>query len=139
MYPGSEHQSLGVHQQVTLAALDLLATIITALLSTYASRLDRLGIHYASGRLRVSLQADPKAFAERSIDPLPSAVDTPFPEVPVNGGPSREVVRQQAPLAAASQDVEDGVQDLTKVVSPRPSQPFGCGHVGLDVGPFGVG
>ena len=33
-------------------------------------------------RLRVSLQADPKAFAERPIDPLPGAVDTPFPKVP---------------------------------------------------------
>src|SRR5688572_1153847 len=88
MYPGFEHQPLGVHQQVTLAALDLLATIVTALLSTYACRLDRLRIHYASSRLRVSLQANPQALAERPIDPLPSAVDTPFPEVPVNGRPS---------------------------------------------------
>ena len=70
MYADFEHQPLGVHQQVTLSAFDLLATIITALLSTYASRLDRLGIHYAGSRLRVSLQASPKAFAERSIDPL---------------------------------------------------------------------
>ena len=46
---------------------------------------------------------------------------------------------EQAPLTATFEKVEDSVEDLTKVVSPRPSQPFGCGHVRLDVFPFGVG
>ena len=46
---------------------------------------------------------------------------------------------EQAPLTATVEKVEDSVEDLTKVVSPRPSQLFGCGHVRLDVFPFGVG
>jgi hypothetical protein len=49
----------------------------------------------------------------------------------VDGGPSREVVREHAPLTAALQQVEDGVQDLTKAVGSRSSISFGGGHVGL--------
>jgi hypothetical protein len=60
--------------------------------------------------LRISAQANPEAFADGSVDPLPGAVDTPFSEVVVYGGPSRKVVREEAPLlAAAFEDEEDGV------------------------------
>ena len=59
-------------------------------------------------------------------------------EVVVNGGPSREVVREQTPLTAALKDVEDGVQDLTEAVGPRPAMPLGSGQVRLDVVPFGI-
>ena len=63
----------------------------------------------------------------------------PFPEVVVDGGPPREVVGQEPPLAAAFEDVEDGIEDLTKIVGPRSSMPFGFRQMGLDVFPFGVG
>jgi hypothetical protein len=46
---------------------------------------------------------------------------------------------KQTPLTAALQDVEDGVQDLTKTVSPRSSMSFGGGQVRLYVVPFGIG
>jgi hypothetical protein len=38
--PGFEHQPLSVYQEVSLAALDLLAAVIAALFSTHASGLD---------------------------------------------------------------------------------------------------
>ncbi len=39
---------------------------------------------------------------------------------------------EQAPLlAAALQEVEEGVEDLTKIVGPRPSEALGCGEMGL--------
>jgi hypothetical protein len=61
-------------------------------------------------------------------------------EIVVDGRPSRKVVRKQAPLAAAFEDVEeDGVQDLAKIVDPGPSESFGGWHVRLYVVPFGVG
>jgi hypothetical protein len=41
-------------------------------------------------------------------------------------------VGEQAPLATALKDVEDGVEDLTKIVDPRPSVLFGYGQMGLD-------
>jgi hypothetical protein len=51
---------------------------------------------------------------------------------------SREVVRKQAPLTTAFEEVEDGLEDLTKIVDPGPSMSFGSGHVRLDVVPFGI-
>jgi hypothetical protein len=48
-------------------------------------------------------------------------------------------VREQAPLLAPTlQDVEDGVQDLTKIVDPRACVSFGSWHVRLDVVPLGI-
>jgi len=106
---GLEHEALGVHQDVAFSALHLLATIVTALFSAHRGTLDRLAIHHARAWLRISLQAHPKAFSDGSVDPLPGTIDAPFPEVAVNGGPPGEVMRQQAPLAAALEEVEDGV------------------------------
>jgi hypothetical protein len=57
----------------------------------------------------------------------------------VDGRPSREVVRKQAPLTTAFEEVENGVQDLTKIVDPGASISFGGWHVRLYVVPFGIG
>jgi hypothetical protein len=54
--------SLGVHEQVTLSALDLLGPVVTAFLSAHARGLDRLAIHYSGTGLRVPLQANPHPF-----------------------------------------------------------------------------
>jgi hypothetical protein len=48
-------------------------------------------------------------------------------------------VGEQAPLATALHDVEYGVQDLAKIVDPRPSMSFGGGQVRLGIFPFGIG
>jgi hypothetical protein len=48
-------------------------------------------------------------------------------------------VREQAPLAAAFEEVEDGLEDLTKIMDPGPSISFGGRHVRLDVVTFGTG
>jgi hypothetical protein len=45
---GFEYETLCVHQDVALAAIDLLATIVTALL---CATLDRLGINHACAGL----------------------------------------------------------------------------------------
>jgi Bacterial low temperature requirement A protein (LtrA) len=70
---------------------------------------------------------------------LPGAIDTPFPELPLNCWPPWEVVGQQPPLAAALKDVEDGIEDLTKVMDPQASISCGGEHVRFYVVPFGVG
>jgi hypothetical protein len=94
---------------VTLCALYLLASIVTPVFSAHSGTLYRLAIDYAGAGLRISLQADAQAFSEGSVDALRGAVHAPLPEVMVDGRPSGEVVREQAPLAAAPQEVEDGV------------------------------
>jgi hypothetical protein len=124
---------------VTLTAFDLLASVIAALFSAHHGALDRLGIDHPGAGLRISFQANPKAFSDSPIDPFPGTVDAPGSEVVIDGWPSREVVGKKVPLTTAFEDVEDGVQDLTKVVSPRPSVSFWGGQVRLDVLPFGIG
>jgi hypothetical protein len=133
-----EHEAFGVDQDVALTPLDLLGPIVTPVLPAYPGALHRLGIHHARAGLRISLQAHTQAFSESSVDTLPGTIDTPSPEIVVDGWPSRKVVGKQAPLATALQDVEDGVQDRTKVVGPWASISFGSGHVRFDVFPFGV-
>ena len=95
---------------MAFAASNLLVPVVTALFAAHRGTLDRLAIHHACAGVGISLQANPKALADGPVDPLPSTVDALFSEVVVDGGPSsREVVREQAPLATALQDVEDGV------------------------------
>ena len=136
---GLEHEALSVHEDMALTALDLLTSVVTALFASHRGALERLAIHHARAGLGISFQANPEAFSDGPIDTLPGAVDTPSPKVVVDGGPSREVMGEQAPLAAAFEDVEDGLEDLTKVVDPGSSVSCGGGHVRLDVVPFGVG
>jgi len=121
-----EYEPLGVYQQVTLSSFDLLAPVVTPMFSSYRCSLDRLRINHSGAELRISLQANPETFSQSTVDPLPAAIDAPFPEVVVDGGPSREVVRQEPPLASGLQEVEDGVEDLAKVVG-RPC-PLGAGR-----------
>jgi hypothetical protein len=104
-----EYETFGIYQDVTLTALDLLPSVVTALFSAHSGTLDSLRIHYASTGLRISFQANPQAFTDSPVDLFPGSVDAPFSKVMVDGGPSREVVREQAPLATALQDVEDGI------------------------------
>jgi len=91
-----EHEAFGVYQQVTLSALDLLASYsITSIFPAYRGGLYRLGIHHARAGLWISFQANPKAFADGPVDLLPSTVDTPLSEIVViDGGPSRKVMRK---------------------------------------------
>jgi hypothetical protein len=55
---GPEYQALGVHEQMTLSALYLLASVLTSVFSAYSGALYRLAIDYAGAGLRISLQAD---------------------------------------------------------------------------------
>ena len=73
---------------MSLTALYLLASVVTPIFSAHRSALDRLGIDHPGAGLRISPQANPKAFSYGLIDALPGAVDTPLSEIVVDGGPS---------------------------------------------------
>jgi hypothetical protein len=104
------YETLGVHQKMTLTSFDLLAAVVAPILSAHCSTLHRLGIHNASAGLWISRQANSQTLPDSPVDALPGTVDAPLSEIVVNGGPSRKVVRKQAPLLAATlQDVKDGV------------------------------
>ena len=77
MNPSFEHQPLSIYQEVSLAALDLLGSVIAALFSTYPGSLDRLAVHYACARLRVSLEAHSHLLAQGGVHPFPGAIQAP--------------------------------------------------------------
>jgi hypothetical protein len=56
----------------------------------------------------------------------------------VEGLPRREVVRQESPSTTALEDVEDGVEDLSRAVKTRTPGGFGSREVGFQVAPFGI-
>jgi hypothetical protein len=133
-----EHQSFGIHEQVALSAFDLLATITTPLLSAYPGGLGRLGVHYPSAGFGIALESNAQAFADRVVQPLPSAVDAPSSEVMKDGLPRWEVVRQKAPRAATPQDIEEGVEDLAPAVDRRSTGGSRDGKMRLQARPFCV-
>ena len=51
VYLGFEHQGFRIHEQVSLAAADLLAAIVAPLFATGPARLGRLGINYSCAGL----------------------------------------------------------------------------------------
>jgi hypothetical protein len=89
-----EYETLGVHKDMSFSALDLLASVVAALFSTHRGALHRLRVHHARAGMGIPFEADPEAFSDSSVDPLPSSVYAPFPEVPIDGGPPGEVVGQ---------------------------------------------
>jgi hypothetical protein len=58
--PHFEHQLLRrVHQEVSLASLDLLGAVVSTLFAAHPGRFDRLAVDYPGAGLRVPLQTDP--------------------------------------------------------------------------------
>src|SRR5262249_50347843 len=68
----------------------------------------------------------------------PGAVVAPASVPGVDRGPGREVVRQQAPLAAGADQVEDGVEHLAQF-GRRPAGALGPGEERLDEGELVIG
>src|ERR671912_264842 len=134
-----EYEAFGVYQQMSLTALYLLPAIVAALFSTHAGRLDRLAIDYSSTGLRVSLEAHPHPLAQSGMHSCPCSVQAKLSEVVVDATPRWEIVRKQAPGAAAPYYVEDGVKNLAKRIDPRTATGFGSGKMRLQPGPFGIG
>src|ERR1019366_1480978 len=94
--------------------IDVLGVVSPALLT--ASR----GIHglaiYAGGGargVRLLLSADP--LAEQVVDGVQGAVVPPLIEVPPHSRLGREVLGEVTPLAAGTQDVEDGIDYVAQV------------------------
>jgi hypothetical protein len=62
------------------------------------------------------------------VHPLPHACTAPRPEIMVDGLVGRQRFREQPPLAAAPQHVEDGIDYLAHVGRARTATGFGHGN-----------
>jgi hypothetical protein len=115
VYLGLENEPFGIYLEVTLPAADPLSSI-TSRFSSHSCGPRGLRVHDTCAGLRVSTTPPPQALAQRCVQHLPDSVDSPSPEVVVDGLPRRIFLRKHAPLAAALQHIEDGVKDLAWAV-----------------------
>ncbi len=137
---GDQHgqdQARAVHPQVPLAAVDLLA-VVEAVRPADRRGLDGLAIGSGGTGAGVAASLAADLLTQGFVDPFPGAVPTPTAIPGMNGAPGREVLGQQAPLAAGADQVEDAIEDLAQV-GRRSAHPLGFGQEGLDQGPLLIG
>ena len=120
---GLEQQTLRVDHQMALAAVDLLAAVI-ATRPAHLGGLDRLAVDDRGGRLRGASHLLAHPLAQRGVDRLPQAAQAPLPEIVEDRLPGREASWQHPPGHAATQEVEDRVEDLVQHDRTRASSCF---------------
>src|SRR5215813_13097669 len=114
MHHDLQEQAQGIHEQMAFASIDLLATIV-AVRARALSRPDRLTSNAgrAGGRLPPCTLAH--LLPQGRVEPLPGAIKTPFSEIVIPRRPGWKLTRQEAPLAATAQHVEEGIEDPTEI------------------------
>ena len=135
---GSQHQSLGLDHEVTLAPAELLAAVVTSDTPDSGGP-DRLAVDDAGTRLGITSSLDAKAFPKGGMDRLPGAVQPPHAEVVIDRLPGRELVGQEPPLTATTDHIEDGIQDLPVCVNPWPTKTVDRWQVRLNAGVLFIG
>ena len=100
-----EPEPFGNNEQVAFAARDLLAAVVAAPAAA-TGRLDRLTVTTAGAGLRITSQLHAPLLAPRRVEPLPGAVEAPLAEGVKDRLPGRELVGQQAPGPAGTDDIE---------------------------------
>lgn len=137
-HDGGEQKAQGIHEDMTLAALNLFAAVDPPRLAPQR-RLDRLAVdRRRAGRQRPP-SLDTGQGTKDTEDLLPGAVRVPFPEVVIHAISGGEVVRQGTPGAAFPGVIEQRVDDLPQIYLTRPTGPAaarGPGEEGLNEGPL---
>src|ERR687893_3099521 len=100
-----------------LPALDVLLGIVAVESGTFLGGLHALGVHDGYRGIRVLADSLPLRRTKHSEGAVPKAAQAEPTEVVVDGGPGREVAGQHSPGAAAPQDEEDGVEDVSQGVN----------------------
>jgi hypothetical protein len=72
------------------------------------------------------------------MKPFPEAIVLPQTKVVVHRFPGRQVVGKQTPRASASQQIENGIDDLTVAVEARSTMKRGSRKKRCDAVPFRI-
>src|SRR6516164_9059813 len=83
------------------------------------SGLHRLSVHNHDAGTSRSPGRDSHLLVDSAVQFYPHACSFPSPEIMVDGTPSWELMRQQAPLTAGAQEIKDGVDDGSQVGCSR--------------------
>src|SRR6185437_11429376 len=138
MNDDGQKQSQGVHQDVSLPAVDFFFRIV-AMWPSLLGRLDRLAVQ--DGRAGLGLAAVELADGNDKgvMDFFPQASPSPASEVPVDRLPGWETMRQHAPRTTAARHVEDAVNEVAIIIFSGPAAGFGGWEQVFDVVPLQFG
>jgi len=132
----AEHQAQSIHQQMSFAAFDSLAGIVTHAPAVSVG-LDALTVQNRSRWPAVLAMRSPNQNTQRIMNHSPLMVGHLLAEDVINGFPLWKISGQIAPRAAAFDQIEDGVEDSPPIFGR--SSMFGrFGKHRFDPGPLGV-
>lgn len=137
MHHHLEQQTQRIHQEVALAAIHLLAAVV-AMRPALFGRLDRLAVDdggAGSGLAPVRLA---HALAEDAVNTLPDASATPRAKIVEDRRPGTIFTWHIAPGAARPQEIEDAIEDPTKVDATGTPSRLGGREQGLEQRPFTI-
>jgi hypothetical protein len=138
MYDHPDRQADGVGQYVPFAALDHLLGRITARTAGLGG-FDRLAVNHPGGRTCLAAGGFAHLHKQHMVDGLPNAAVPPGVEIPLHRCVWRELLGQQAPLAAGLRDVEDGIDHLAHAGLARPPARRRWREMRLDQRPLFIG
>src|SRR5690606_16882432 len=120
MHDKSHDQPERVHGNVPLPASDLLGSIVSTFEPTFCSS-DRLTVENGDAGAFLLSHSLPDLFSKSIVNGLPHATANPASKNAIHGAPAREVPRQHSPLAAGSNDIQNGVQNPSPIDAGTPS------------------
>src|ERR1035441_5826369 len=132
-----QQQANRVHQDVTLASVDLLARVVASLVARLRAS-DALAVDDPRTGLAISSSRHAHLFAQMSVNSHPKPIALPQSEIVIDRSPPGKVLRQIAPLAAGLCEIEDRIDQLPKGMLARPSRLGGLGKAVIDQLPFGI-
>ncbi len=132
-----QKRALRINEQVTLAALDLFATIVPSW-STHLSGFDRLAVDDRRCRLRRTADRTPIALPQDLGHVLPGASVAPLGMVIEDSIPGWILMRQQPPLGSGAQQIEDRIDDAPQRIGLPPPGRMAARDQGLEPHPLGI-
>jgi hypothetical protein len=119
-------------------SFDLLASIIAAW-PTNTGGVDRLAIHKACTRLRLTPQLDPLPLASRRMALLPDLLESPLAAIVRHRFPRGKIMREPSPGTAAPNHRENRLQDAAPAMLAWSATPLRGREQGPQNGPFHFG
>ncbi len=115
MHPDDKQTTHCVNDDMSLPALDKLATVEAGFDRCLRCPSDALAINDGAAWLRISTFLLAQACPQRCIDLLQHAAVRPFVVVVIDKVVRRKIFRQIAPRAACLVQIENGIQNLAQV------------------------
>src|SRR5450631_1793466 len=137
MHLQTNEMSRCIGNDVSLAPLDLLASIITAGTATFR-RFHRLAVDDTRGRARLPTLVLARHDDERVVDRHPGPIARPRIEIALHGRVRRKLFWKLPPLATRRSNVEQCIHDLTDVRLAWTSDRIRNRHERLDQRPLRI-